>query len=548
MITNSYKFEVGIHPMKGRQYLIILTLLALVGCGAAPVVQETGHIQLEEQPVGDIPQVVQQSRVLPAPSANQAALETYSAVVYDLPVRELLFALARDANINVDIHPGISGLVTINAVNQTLPQILDRISRQVAIRYEWDGPNLIVLADTPELRFYPIDYVNIARSSTARLDLSSSVGATGSAIGGANGGSNGSTFSLLSESNNDFWQSLVGNVAQLLDEVAGEGTQDNSERVVVNVEAGILGVRGTSKEHAAVREFLDDVLSSVQRQVLIEATILEVELNDSFQSGVNWNRVWNILDTGTSFAQETLLTDNNAQPPFFRINTENSNLDATVEALSTFGDTRVLSSPRLMVLNNQSAVLKVVDEVVYFTVERDVTEATDNSAATTEYTTTIQTAPVGLVMSVTPQISQGNQVSLNVRPTISRIISFKQDPTTSLFGDGVDNLVPEIQVREMESILRVQSGQTAILGGLMQDDARNSTSGVPVASRLPLLGSLFAERSDSVKKTELVIFLRPLVIDNADINGDLEDYRRFLPDPNQANIREGTYDLSGGLR
>src|SRR5690606_18561266 len=135
------------------------------------------------------------------------------------------------------------------------------------------------------------------------------------------------------------------------------------------------------------------------------------------------------------------------------------------------------------VLNNQSAVLKVVDEVVYFEISREVTEATATSAGRTEYTSEIRTAPVGLVMMVTPQISGGDVVSLNVRPTVSRIIDYKADPAARIFGDVVENLIPQIQVREMESVLRVPSGQTAVLGGLMQDDIRNRTSGVPGAAR-----------------------------------------------------------------
>jgi len=176
-------------------------------------------------------------------------------------------------------------------------------------------------------------------------------------------------------------------------------------------------------------------------------------------------------------------------------------------------------------LNNHTAVLKVVENFVYFEVEQELTPATDNSAATVATTTTARTVPVGLVLTVTPQISKDDSVTFNVRPTISSVIRTELDPNPALL---IENRIPVIRVREMESILKVNSNQVAVLGGLMQDTLRNQDKETPFAAQIPLLGNLFKSRSQESLKTELVIFLRPVVIQNASINGELKDYRQFL--------------------
>jgi MSHA biogenesis protein MshL len=191
----------------------------------------------------------------------------------------------------------------------------------------------------------------------------------------------------------------------------------------------------------------------------------------------------------------------------------------------------VLSSPKLMVLNNQTALLKVVDNRVYFSVQAQITPATVAGAQPIiAFTTTQNVVPVGFVMNVTPQIGENDIVVLNVRPTVSRILDFVNDPNPNLATANVINKVPEIQSREFESVLRVASGQTAILGGLMMDSFVGSRDGVPIVSRIPVLGDLASYRNDTTTKSELVVFIRPMVIRDASLEGDLSAYRRFLPD------------------
>jgi general secretion pathway protein D len=206
-----------------------------------------------------------------------------------------------------------------------------------------------------------------------------------------------------------------------------------------------------------------------------------------------------------------------------------------VQLLESFGKVQVLSSPKISVLNNQTAMLKVVDNNIFFTLK--VTPAVLTSAGgiatPATYESRVETVPVGFVMSVTPQISEDDEVTINVRPTITRIVSFVQDPNPELAKQQVISRVPVIQAREVESVMRVYSGQTAVMGGLMQDSVDNSKDGIPLISTIPVVGNLFAYRNETVSKTELVIFLRAVVVKDASMAGDYRDYRHLLPDTSQ---------------
>lgn len=204
------------------------------------------------------------------------------------------------------------------------------------------------------------------------------------------------------------------------------------------------------------------------------------------------------------------------------------NIAGTLKLLETFGNVKVLSSPKISVLNNQTAMLKVVENIVYFTVKADTTTTASGPTQTT-VTTTPNSVSVGLVMSVTPQISDTNTILLNVRPTISSLKGEgKQDPNPSIPA-GIKNMVPEIQTREMESMLRLTDGEIAVMGGLMEDRIDNTTDAVPFLSKVPGIGNFFTQRKDVGTKTELVIFLKPTVIRDPSVAGDYHGFAGQLP-------------------
>lgn len=286
-----------------------------------------------------------------------------------------------------------------------------------------------------------------------------------------------------------------------------------ASKMIANKETGIISIRTTEQQHQKIQEFLNMVLDSANRQVLIEAAIVEVTLSDEYQAGVDWTRLAaNGKEQGWSFSQK-LLGNNLAAAPFssisFKQSTRLGDLAATLKLLQNFGKTKVLSSPKLMVMNNQTAVLKVVDNLVYFTINADTTSGNASSPAITTVTTTPFSIPVGIWMSVTPQINQKNDIILNVRPTIARQLGQGiQDPNPNI---KIESRIPQVQVREMESILKVEDGNTVMLGGLMQDEWVNKKQGVPGLMSLPWLGKLFQYEQQQLAKTELVILLKPVV-------------------------------------
>ena len=576
--------------MKIGYFSTTLAALLIAAC-SAPTPREPlkGHLGSENAPAaiaGSIPPPVQQTLALPKPRPSRKA-ETYSVVVNNVPVRDLLFALARDAKINVDIHPGISGNVTLNAIDQTLPQLLTRIAKQVDMRYELDGPNLAVMPDSPFLKHYKVDYVNMARNVTGTVSANTQIatGTPGSAQTASPTGASGGNISntrIENSSKNQFWESLEKNIKDILretDKVLPEGSSEtsyeqNNEQtatgaaalpqtgrraaqaiandlqgnptpssasqgaattlvrhstfreaasVIVNAEGGIVTVRATQRQHDRIQEFVDRVVNSARRQVLIEATIVEVALSDGYQQGINWSK----LTSGGLFTFSGDSLTKNA------VNLTYTNGDPTtaITMLNSFGTTKVLSSPRLSVMNNQTALLKVVENYVYFNVKADTT-TTANFGATTTYTTTPQSVSVGLVVSVTPQIGEGDAITLNVRPTITSVAREVADPNPDLRKNNINNLVPVIRTKEIESVMRVASGNIAVLGGLMEDKVDYQTQRVPLVGQIPLIGEVANNRNNAAQKTELVILLRPIVIKDASLDGDYAGLKAYLPGDN----------------
>ena len=574
---------------------LALAGLVLVGGCVPPQAFDTsaGHITQSAQPAmpsSPPPAPVKAAPDL-APPKPRAPVPTYTVVVNDVPVKDLLFSIARDTQYNIDLHPGIAGRVSLNAVQEPLPAILDRIARQADLRYEMNGRTVSIMPDTPYAKTYTVNYVNVARNTTSSVGVAAQIASTGvgSLSGTGSGGTaastasgNSSTTTVASQSNNDLWTVLADNIRTILagtravtqsieeraarldaekaeraervsqaeaaskagagaaslftaafaNQAAGDGKND----VAINPVAGTVTVLGTSKQQELVQQYLDRVMRSAQRQVLIEATIVEVTLKDQYRAGIDWSKA---LQGATGWSINTVGAGTNALAgalsPFIQATYTNSGSNgftAAIDLLESFGKTKVLSSPKLMALNNQTALLKVVDNLVYFSVQsqQGVLSSTGTPLQPTTFTTSAHTVPVGVVMSVLPQINENGMVSLTVRPTISRKVGFVDDPNPDLKKAGVTNAVPIIQVREMESLLQVRSGQTVVLGGLIQDDSNNARDGVPGLSRPEGIGALFGQHERINNQTELVIFLRPIVVSDSTLESDeLRQFQRLLP-------------------
>ena len=550
----------------GTTAAVVLVAGLLTACAQAPVKPAETHIRAgEPRPEGSIPPPVQMAPVLPRPKPSVRP-ETYSVVVNNVRVQELLFALARDARLNVDISPDITGTVTLNAIDQTLPQLLGRIARQVDLRWEIDGQTLIVMRDLPFLRAYKIDYLSAARNVTMKSTASTLFGGGTGAAGASGPAATGATATIDVRAENNLWESIVQNVKEILRETdkilpaaatsavpvqppplapgAGQtatapaapqqpsATYQEAASVIANRESGVLYVRATSKQHEKVQEFLDQVMAGAKRQVLVEATVAEVQLRNEYQRGIEWQRV----PSGTlRFQQPAIAPPTGFNPNPFLIGYTSNNFSITLKLLEQFGDVKVLSSPKLSVMNNQTAILRVTRDIIYFTITpstQPITFAGSGAGGVTvnaSFTTTPNIAAEGFMMAVLPQINDTDGVVLNVRPTIRRQVGSARDPNPALQGQATQNDIPLFETREFDSILRLQSGETAVLAGLMQDQVENTDTGIPGIRSIPIIGEALSSRSDLTRKTELVIFLRASVIRDPSIDGDLRRFRDQLP-------------------
>ncbi len=630
------KGELIMNLTKAHKILLSSSLsVFLVGCSGAPnYSQSEMHMTVEEvdsqKPIKPkkIPSLVKASPTATALSRVEES-DTFDVSVTGAPVRDLLFALARDAGVNMDIDDKIGGFVSINALDQTLNAILARISEQVDIRIEYLGDAIIIKPDDAYYKQYQIDYLSITREFDSSID-SGSVGDIGSA-------------SINNEGETDFWSSLESVMESLVVETRIEGGDESglvaaakdsgrsesiseSERIVendnffnINRDVGLLLVYAPGKVQKEVQKYLDATSLISKRQVLLEATIVEVVLNNQYAQGIDWSlfnalaeeglglyqgglaggaaAALNIISkavdysfTGSfsssaeaftyveevrsqyednpyaeilSFEYEvdeesgffvptidvsveelhenaTKRSGGGIRPSatstndFFSAAYRQGDLSAAVQLLDQFGDSKVLSSPRISALNNQPAVLKVVDQEVYFNFSID-DEINPDSGQVIGRSVNVeeQVVDVGIILNILPNISANGEIMLNLKPTVTRVIDYREVPSIIAGGSSESsvgqNFVPITRVRELESLISLRDGEVAVLGGLLEDRTTDSTTGVPGLSSLPGIGALFENKDQTTFKTEFVVFLRAKIIKNPSLNGDYSDYRSLLP-------------------
>ncbi len=510
------------------------------------------------------------------------------AVTEDVPLKDVLIEVARLADVDIEVDAGISGGVSFRAKDRPFNEVVERICDLAGLRYSTKSGVLRVERDTPYIQIYSLDLLNIDRTSSGNVDVSSS-GNTSSGGGGSGGGfSGGSKSTITAKADSDFWKQFEESIKQILayqessrtsgafissqTPAAAPTTKPASPATspatpsrpaavaaastasapkpeaaadsfyVLNKQASTLTVSATEKQHRILKRFLDKIETNASAQVLIEAKIVEVTLNDEYQGGINWQRAsggW-LPEIDANFSAA-----NSIGGPFsFTIRNKNLDLSSAVALTEKFGTTRTLSSPRLHATNNQQAVLTFADNIVYFDLKFDITDPVFNSTGTittpgkTKVTSTVHNVPVGILLTLQPSINtQSNEVTLSVRPTLSRILRYVEDPSVAIntAANPVDikSLIPEVQVRELDSILKVKSGQVMIIGGLMETSSGNTDTGVPGVSSVPYLGNLFKSTEKSNKSKELVIFIKATIVgtNGSAKEADKQFYEKYVKDP-----------------
>ncbi|WP_262410625.1 pilus (MSHA type) biogenesis protein MshL [Aquipseudomonas alcaligenes] len=484
-----------------------------------------GDKQLYEQSGKLLDESIQQAqaKVTPPPAVQAALLPPltgatsfssgprFDVAAKDMPARDFFLSLMDGAGQNLVVHPEVTGNITFSLRRVTLEEVLAAVRDSYGYDYRRTSYGYQILPNKVITRSYDLNYLNLQRLGESDTRVSS--GQVESTSNNDSNDSNGTSSSdstvttlnaskVVTTSNVDFWKEVEGVVKTI---VGGE--QGNS--VVVNPQASLLVVRANSADQENVARFLEQAQRNLQRQVILETKILEVELNDGFQAGVSWSQIGSHI--GGALDGDTLTGPTDIGGVFSGA-FDFGDFSGIIQLLQTQGEVRVLSSPRISTLNNQKAVIKVgTDE--FFVTEVSSSSTTTTAAGVTEPTQDLTLTPFfsGISLDVTPQIDQNDVVTLHVRPTVSRVVD--QNKTIVLGEDNVFNLPLALSTsRQSDSIVRARSGQVVVIGGLLQNNNENNDAEVPWASSLPFVGPLFKQQRKALKKSELVILLRPQVV------------------------------------
>ncbi|GAB6057778.1 pilus (MSHA type) biogenesis protein MshL [Desulfonatronum parangueonense] len=459
---------------------------------------------------------------LPAPVSSA---QRFDLAVHDLDAGSFFMGLVQDTADNMLVHPDVSGVITLNLRNVTIAETMEMVRDVYGYDFRRTSAGWQVFPATLQSRLFVLNNLHLHR----RGETETQVSAGGLHRDGTSGRDHrgtraGSTSRVATDSEMHFWNELEKSLAVIVKPEGGRSFQ-------VNPHTGIVMVRALPGELREVESFLQAVQDNVVRQVILEAKILEVELSDGFQSGINWLALGynkhgqsalggmvggsqtasgiNIFDSASLSGSASTLGGVTASPVFsaaLRLN----DFAAFIELLQTQGEVQVLSSPRVATMNNQKALIKVGQDEFFVS---DISTSSEGVGVERRLVTTPTLAPFfsGIALDVTPSIAEDGMIMLHVRPLISDVR--EQDKVITV--DNRTTILPMAlsRTRESDTVVRARSGQIVIIGGLMQDTQRDRQAGVPGLSRLPMVGGLFRHTNKQRTKTELVILIRPMVVD-----------------------------------
>ncbi|WP_166258817.1 pilus (MSHA type) biogenesis protein MshL [Marinobacter salicampi] len=472
--------------------------------------------------------------LLPSLGGDHADSERFDIDARDLPAATFFAALVEGSNYNVAVHPKVSETISFNLNNVTVPEVMAIAGDLYDLDIQRKGQLYRVLPGGIQTRIFPIDYLHFKRQGGSETRVSS--GQVSSARSGNNdngrnaglndsandtGGSNASSLvgtRISTTTESDFWASLDEAVRMIVSR--GDGSQ-----VITNAGAGLVMVRASAADLQQVERYLSQTQLIMQRQVVLEAKILEISLSQGYQQGINWADI----QSGSSITDsDGLPSDFTAQSlagraitsgdigGVFSASVRAGDFTGLIELLGRQGNVQILSSPRISTVNNQKAVIKVgTDE--FFVTDIDFNDDEGALGATSRTSTSVELTPFfsGISLDVTPQISEDGVITLHVHPSVSEVKD--QEKVITVGERDVTLPLALSTVRETDSVIRAQSGQIVVIGGLIQDKSEDRNAAVPFFSEIPVLGELFRQRRFESQKSELVILLRPVV-------AGLEDY------------------------
>jgi MSHA biogenesis protein MshL len=451
-------------------------------------------------------------------------------------------AIVEDSNYSVAIHPAVSGEISLNLKDVTLDEALNVVEELYGYQIHRKGKIIQIYPAGIRTETIPLNYLYITREGSSNTSINSGGVSQNSNSGGGNssgssnnsgsqnsqsnqGGqssqSSGSGINISTVNKSDFWTELSTTLTALV------GTEEGRS-VIISPHAGLITIRAFPLEIKAVKKFISDTEEHLRRQVIIEAKIMEVTLNDDYQQGIRWDEVaGHASSTDIGFSTKGEISNNVISAAIggvTSLNFLNKDFSGVIDLLSTQGNVQVLSSPRITATNNQKAVIKVGTDEYFVT---DVSTTTTTGTATS-VTPEIDLTPFfsGISLDVTPQINDDGEVILHVHPSV--MITREQVKSIKLSGSEIILPMAQSSVRESDTIIRAKSGEIAVIGGLIETRKLNSESKTPLLGDIPFLGELFKSKSESTEKKELVILLKPIVIGQDTWKNQLQDARALL--------------------
>ena len=466
-------------------------------------------------------------------------------ITEDLPLKKVLPELTKQAGINLQMDPKIEDKIYFHSQDERLIDIIEQLCELANLRYVISGKNIRIEKDTPYSKNYNVQFLNLTRSTQNKVSIATDVFSSSKKIAYQQGdnGSN-STVSMTNES--DFWKELEVNLYTLVG-----GKDKESGNFSIHKQGGIITVNGTEKLHRKIKGYLEDLRKTVSTQVLIEAKIVEVTLSDQYRSGINWQKLTNPGDFRVNAPFGNLsqgfgaLNPGEAQGTLITLGMAGRDFTSILAAVETFGASKILSSPRLTVLNNQTAILKVAKNEVYFKLNYNKQYNVNIDRESYNVSSDIQTVPIGLIMTVQPSIDEETgEIILSLRPTISKLSRTVRDPAVDIAFNSLQtnvvsdipltpSLVPVVEVREMDSVIRLRSGEMGVMGGLMEVRSLEGRTQLPGIGDIPLIGELTKSRADGDEVVELVIILKATIVDQAPLPDEADNrlYYGYMKDP-----------------
>ena len=537
-----------------KSTLMILPLAMLAACQTQPPKNGTAIDEIQKE-LREAQQVNQNQQFVPPPEISAAlmpaidlnlgapagqTMERFDVRVNNAQATEFFMGLVEGTPYNMVVHPDVKGTISLNLKNVTIPEVMSTLRDVYGYEFNQNSAGFQVLPVRLQSRIFYVDYLNLTRVGSSEMAVSSGQISQSSSDSGESDSSgttvteNQSSAKVTTSNEADVWKELRESLASIIGN--GEGRS-----ITVSPQSGLVVVRAMPSELREAETFLREVQSNLQRQVILEAKIIEVELNDGFQSGINWSKIAKsnnndnsiaLGQTGggsifsgtginTSLSGQSGDISNNSFSAVDAMNITGfggvfsaavklADFNAFIELLKSQGNVQVLSSPRVATMNNQKAIIKVGKDEFYVT---DVSSTTVTGAAAASSTPDITLTPFfsGIALDVTPQIDRSGIVTLHIHPSVSEVT----DQTKSLVIDGRTQTLPLAlsTVRESDNVVRARNGQLVVIGGLMKNSTTENLASPPVLGDLPFVGSAFRHTKQSSIKSELVILLRPIVVD-----------------------------------